>query len=604
MSYQVNPIDINGFAHSINAETKEKSTAKGIELFFKRCPYCNGGQNNDTYTFSINMKSGAFHCFRATCGQKGHFVELCRDFNYKLNFDTKEKKIYKDLSQVNIVVSDKALEFLKSRGISENTGRAYNISAQINNPNIIVFPFLNENNILKFIKYRNINYQRENSSKEWCEKNSMPILFGMAQCIDFTTLIITEGQLDSLSLSDCGIKNAVSVPNGAKGFTWVEHCWKWVNKFQEIVVFGDWENGKMSLLDELNLKFPKMKIKSVQEQYYLGEKDANDIYRKFGKKAIVKAIENAVDISTECVVEWDDIKDEDLSQRELMLTGVPTFDRIIGGLYFGQLILLTGKSGHGKSTFGSMLGCEALNQGYKCFFYSGELSKQQFKNWISLQLAGKVNIKSIQQSTGKTIYMPTEYAKNGIGNFVGDKFHLYDNSYTKDNEMPKLLETVEEMICRHGVKFIFLDNLMTAIQDIKETEKYNMQSQFVRKLKLMADTYQVLIILVAHSRKTNGSSFNNDDIFGSSEIVNRVDLVMSYSRPEQKEDGSVKHNSELIVSKNRLTSDLITPKNPVKLIYSVSTKRVVEIGCTDKKFRWENFMQSPSQPQLSGEIEF
>lgn len=600
MSYQVNLTDIYGFARSICAETKEK----GKELFFKHCPYCHGGQSNDKNTFSINIENGTFKCFRVSCGKQGHFVELCRDFGYQLDFGTKKEKIYKKLPQKNIVVRDKALEFLKSRGISNDTGRAYSITTQINNPDIIVFPFFDENNNLQFVKYRNANYQKGNGSKEWCEKDTKPILFGMAQCVDFTTLVITEGQLDSLTLADCGIKNAVSVPTGAKGFTWLEHCWNWINKFSEILVFGDWENNRMSLLDELNTKLPKMKIKSVQPQYYLGEKDANDIYRKFGKDAITKAIDNAIDVATECVVSWDEIEDEDLSKREFIWSGVPTLDKTIGGLFLGQLVLLTGKSGHGKSTFASMVGCEALNQGYKCFFYSGELSKQQFKNWISLQLAGKDNIQSVQQPTGKIIYKPTEYAKNGISDFVRGKFYLYDNSYIKDDEMPELLKVVENMICRYGVKVIFLDNLMTAMQDVKEIEKYNKQSQFVRKLKLMADTYKVLIVLVAHSKKTNSNSFDNDDIFGSSEIVNRVDLIMSYSRPDQKEDGSVQHNSELIVSKNRLTSDLIPPKNPIKILYSISTKRTLEMGYTDKKFNWEKFAQTPSQPQLFEEPPF
>lgn len=584
MSYILNKSDIYGFAHSMCAETKEK----GKELFFKYCPYCSGGQSRDKDTFSINMENGTFKCFRATCGKQGHFVELCRDFNYQLDFGTKKEKTFKKLPQKKIEIRNSALEFLKSRGISENTGIRYSITSQTNNPDIIVFPFYDENNVLQFAKYRNSKHKKEDKgAKEWCEKGTKPILFGMAQCIDKTTLTITEGQLDSLTLSECGIKNAVSVPTGAKGFTWLEYCWDWINSFQEVIVFGDWENGKMSLLDELNIKLPKMRIKSVQEKDYLGEKDANDIYRKFGKQAILTAIENAVDISTNCVVEWDDIEDEDLSKRDVLYTNIPSFDRNIGGLFFGQLILLTGKSGSGKSTLGSMLGCEALNQGYKSFFYSGELSKQQFKNWISLQLAGKSNINAIKQTTGKTIYKVTDTAKNGIADFMRGKFYLYDNSYIQDNEMPELLKVVESMICRYGVRFIFLDNLMTAMQDVKEVEKYNMQSQFVRKLKLMADTYNVLIILVAHSRKSNNATFDNDDIFGSSEIVNRVDLVMSYSRVMQKEDGSVKHNSELVVSKNRLTSDLISTKEPVKLIYSISSKRIIEFGYKDKKFNWE-----------------
>ena len=56
--------------------------------------------------------------------------------------------------------------------------------------------------------------RNKDKSKEWCERDCKPILFGMKQCDDaFKQLVITEGQLDSLSVAAAGINNAVSVPN-------------------------------------------------------------------------------------------------------------------------------------------------------------------------------------------------------------------------------------------------------------------------------------------------------------------------------------------------------------------------------------------------------
>ena len=79
----------------------------------------------------------------------------------------------------------------------------------------------------------------------------------MKQCDDaFKQLVITEGQLDSLSVAAAGINNAVSVPNGAKGFTWVPYCFNWVAKFEEIIVFGDFEKGSMTLLEDVSRRFP------------------------------------------------------------------------------------------------------------------------------------------------------------------------------------------------------------------------------------------------------------------------------------------------------------------------------------------------------------
>ena len=61
-------------------------------------------------------------------------------------------------------------------------------------------------------------------TKNGRKRAAKPILFGMAQCRNSTGWVITEGQIDSPTLSECGIENAVSVPTGALGFTWFPNC--------------------------------------------------------------------------------------------------------------------------------------------------------------------------------------------------------------------------------------------------------------------------------------------------------------------------------------------------------------------------------------------
>lgn len=112
----------------------------------------------------------------------------------------------------------------------------------------------------------------------------------MKQCSENRErLIITEGQLDSLSVAEAGIENAVSVPTGAKGFTWVPYCFDWVMQFNEIVVFGDHEKGHITLLDDISRRFDKP-VRHVQEEDYLGCKDANEILQKHGPAAVRNAV--------------------------------------------------------------------------------------------------------------------------------------------------------------------------------------------------------------------------------------------------------------------------------------------------------------------------
>lgn len=316
MSYEYNKQDVLDFASLIQTEKHEK----GNELFFRECPYCHGGPHRDKDTFSVNLENGTFYCFRSGCGKKGHFVELARDFNFPLDFG--EERKYKQLPQRKVEVRPAAVTYLQSRGISEDVCLKYKITTQTNNQNVLVFPFYDEDGVMQFVKYRKTDFNREkDKNKEWSEAGAKPILFGMMQCQDKTTLVITEGQLDSLSVAEAGIKNAVSVPNGARGFTWFQHCADWLNEFEEIVVFGDNEHGQITLVSELQTRV-NQRLKVVRVVDYLGEKDANDILRKYGKEAIIKAIENAEVPRLKNIKKLSDVKSVDLMDMPKVKTGL------------------------------------------------------------------------------------------------------------------------------------------------------------------------------------------------------------------------------------------------------------------------------------------
>lgn len=590
MAYEFNRQDVFDFARTMTSETH----VKGNELFFKRCPYCSGG-NKDKDTFSINLESGAFKCFRSSCGKQGHFVELARDFNYRLDFkENINARVYKALPQKPIETKPAAVEYLERRGISRAVTEKYNITTQTGNDGILVFPFYDESGNLVFVKYRNCN-PAENQSKEWCEKNTKPILFGMNHCTGFERLVITEGQIDSLSLAECGIENAVSVPTGAMGFTWLDHVWDWITQFQEVVVMGDNEGTKITLLDTLQKRLPNT-VKAVQIADYLGEKDANDILRKYGKQAILTAIGNAKVPLLKNVKELADVENVDIYNLPRIYTNVYEIDRIIGGLFFGQVILLTGKRGDGKSTFMSQLMVEAVEQNYCVFAYSGELIDYHFKRWFDLQAAGQHNLTARKNEWGDESFYLEQGVVDKLNDWYRGKVYIYDNNaIDTDDELENIVTTVEKSICRYGVKLVCIDNLMTALDINVGDDLYRAQSLFVRKLKTLAIKYNVAILLVAHPRKSSGS-FDNDDVSGSGDITNRVDVVMSYSR-------SVDDNGELRISKNRLLGTLKTKDDCIPLLYSKSTKRISTIRGGYRKYSWERVPEYQQGTMADGFVE-
>lgn len=577
MSYEFKQQDVFDFANTFNTPKKQR----GNELFFERCPYCNGGEH-DKNTFSINLENGTFKCFRASCDKHGHFVELARDFQFQLDFG--EIKEYRKISQKPIVTRPKAVEYLERRGISKAVAERYGITTRTDNDNILVFPFQDENNVRQFVKYRNTKYNGK-GNKEWCERDTKPILFGMAQCENFETLVITEGQIDSLSLAECGITNAVSVPTGAVGFTWYRHVQEWIEKFKDVIVFGDCEKGRITLVEELQNRLPQ-KVKVVQLQDYLGEKDANAILQKYGKQAVIKAVENAKVPVIKNIKELSEVTAIDINSLPKIKTNIRAIDRVIGGLIFGQVVLLTGKRGNGKSTLLSQFVANALDQEQSAFIYSGELADYHFKRWLDYQIAGPGNIIENKNEYGDSVYTLAKATVAKINSWYKGRAYIYDNNYVPEGEqeLESLTKTIEKAIKQYDTKLICIDNLMTAMDVVDDQGNlYLAQSNFVGNLKKIAIKYNVVIVLVAHPRKSK-DDFTNDDVSGSSDITNKVDVVMSYNRTENDLDFPAK----LLITKNRLTGKLALKDKAIGLFYSESSKRIT---CKDddakKCYGWE-----------------
>lgn len=583
--YEFRPEDALNFAQASGIPTKRH----GDELIFSICPYCKGKSTTgqvDKYTFAINMRNGAFNCKRSSCNATGNMITLAKAFDYFSLGTTvdeyfKPRKQYRTLKkrETPIIPKEPAVKYMESRGISEAITRKYEITTQTNRDNILVFPFYDENNQMQFIKYRKTDYNKEKDrSKEWCEKGCKPILFGMNHCdLSDKRLVITEGQLDSLSVAESGITNAVSVPTGVMGFTWIPYCWDWMQNFDSIIVFGDYECGKISLLEDLAKHF-RSKIMHVREEDYLDCKDANDILRKYGKEQVRKCVENAVSLPVDNVVPLSEIEAVNIYNLEKLKTGIRQLDRMMfGGLPFGGVHLITAKAGSGKSTFASQLLIQARYQGYKCFAYSGELPNYLFRAWMDFQVAGRKNVFEYENpNTGYQGYSISKINRELISAWYGDNIYLYDNSIIGgQNERKGLLKIIEKVIQQYGVRVILLDNLMTAMimDDTKGSSEYEKQTDFVNSLRVMALKYNVMILLVAHMRKNNFAETNsNDEVAGSSNITNIAMTTLSYDRHKDLPNNKRK----LRLLKNRLFGRIDT--EGVEVEYDEKSKRIFGEG--------------------------
>ena len=606
--YEFKEEDAYSFARHVHIQAK----ARGRELQFFHCPYCRGGKGGkDKGTFSINLQTGQFKCLRSSCSISGNMITLARDFDFSLGIEVDEyyqpRKQYRRLKTPSKPIEPlpESVEYLEGRGISEAVARQYEITVHAKRDDVLVFPFFDENGKLQYVKYRDTTFfkgktyidrdgQQKAAAKEWMEKDCKPILFGMKQCgKDRKRLVICEGQMDSLSVAEAGIGCAVSVPGGMNNFRWIPYCWNWVCEFEEIVVFGDYERDHMTLLEDIRKRFPN-KIRYVQEEDYRGCKDANEILQKYGKDAVKTAVENAIEQPVKQVVELADVKRRDLKDIPKFKTGFRQLDSFLGGYFYGgQLIILTGKRGQGKSTVANEFCVSALQQGKSIFAYSGELPDWQYKSWIDFQIAGPQNIVEYTLPDGSVKRFITNSNQDQIENWYRGKFYLYSNNDVEDDELVDLVTTIEHSVMQYGIELVIVDNLMTALDVDMAADEYRCQSKFVKKLSRLAKRLDVVVILVAHPRKNSFTSDENDAVSGSADITNAADIVMTFKRDEDTPD----HNY-LSLSKNRWFGNL-TKKDGIDLWYDQRSRRIIDRS--KKDFFYETgWKVEPEQQNFDG----
>lgn len=581
----------------------EQPKISGNEMRLKYCPYCKGGRNRDKNTFAINLETGLFNCRRATCGAHGNMITLAHDFNMSLGRDADEyynirpsrfKQIQRDLTPEDVTPS--AISYLTGRGIPMEIVKQYRIVSQKEHPEILVFPFYEpDGKRISFVKYRRTNPQ-PGQNKEWCEENCKPILFGMDQCNqEDKTLIMTEGQIDTLSVVAAGYQNCVSVPTGKNGFTWVPHCWDWLQSFQRLIVFGDHEHGEITLLEPMKKRFHGA-VAHVRPEDYQGCKDANELLQKHGAQAIKQAIDNAeTDRDPHIKGLWE-VKARDFSSIRCVKTGFTALDQVIGGMWMGTLIAITGERGNGKSTLGSQLLARALRAGETIFAYSGELPNETFKSWMDRQLSSGNGCEPFTIN-GRTDYRVNDAVVNVINRQYLNKAYIYDSAIVEDgSEHETILKTVKKAITQLGCTVIMIDNLMSAIED-PGPDLNAAQASFVLSLSKMALAYDVCIILLAHPRK--GSTYNksnralsNDDVSGSAVITNAASFVLGYSYPAEGHfNGGAKR--DISVLKNRFFGDKAEGERAIPTWFDPITKRILE---KDGEITWDSDEQTQFVP--------
>lgn len=543
------------------------------------CPFCNGGGGHDKYTFSMNLENGSFKCFRENhCGRTGGFKAILEHFGIQPEYNRKQNTMQHVPPKTKLnPPTQKVLDYLTLRKLSRLSINRYNVGEKDGN---IAFPYLDEDGQLCLIKYRPARKVAPTERKAWREAGGKDVLFGWHLCDTTFPLVITEGEIDALSLAESGIINAVSVPSGASNFAWIENQWDWLQKFEKIILFGDNDDAGRKMIAEIVRKLGENRCYIASHEH----KDANEELYYKGASAVCKAVDTARPVPFEGLIDLSDIVPKDTYEAEKIRTHVKWLDQTIGGFLLGELSVWTGKRGEGKSTFLGQMLLEAVNDGHRVCAYSGELTALRFQEWLHRQAAGRNHIKTkVETETGKEYYYLERRIHDKIREWYKGKFFLYDNTINYDEmEENSIIRVFTYAAKRYDCKMFLVDNLMTApMQEKQDRNYYRRQGTFVGELIRFAKAFNVHVHLVAHPRKSKTDD-ENDDVSGASEITDRADNVFHIKRLVENEADAI-----IKITKNRSEG---IQNEKIGVVFDKQSKRFYQpsdLEAKNKAYGWE-----------------
>jgi len=435
----------------------------------------------------------------------------------------------------------KVIKYFEDRGISKETLLKNDIQyaeeiyfSQVKKRmGAICFPYKRKNETVN-VKYRS----GEKHFKQ--EKGGEKIFFGLdnIDMID-TTLIITEGEMDMLSFSQIGYNFAVSVPDGAPArgiknfrskFDYLENCKAEIAHVDDFILVVDDDPPGKILEYELarRLGFENCFIVTYPE----GCKDANEVLIKYGRDGLVKLIGGAKPFPVVGAIRGSALHNAvaklyDEGFATVYKTGWDTVDECYK-VRPGEMTILTGYTGHGKSEFLDALLINLAGQHNWCFGICS-LENLPYERHV---------VKLVQKVSGNRFFLDdnggrmTKPELAQAESFVDDHFHFIN---PKEVNIDTILEIASTLIYRYGIKGLVIDpyNELDHNRPVGITETEYV-SQFLSKVRRFARKNDIAIWVVAHPTKPNKDrkieAPDAYDISGSANWANKADNALSVFR--------------------------------------------------------------------------
>ena len=327
-------------------------------------------------------------------------------------------------------------------------------------------------------------------------KGAEKIFYNINSVVGYESCVIVEGEMDALALHEAGIKNVISVPNGAtlnsNNLDYLDNCIDYFEDKTKIILAVDADEPGQALKQEFIRRLGA-------EVCYLVDfkecKDANDYLIKYGKSDLKQVIESSKPVPLEGVSTLRDVEEElkDFVKNGFkpgFQIGIENFDNIFS-TYTGQFITVTGIPSSGKSDFvDQMVVGYNKNYNWKTAFASPE-------NQPTFLHAHKLMRKVWQDMPNASDIDNDKW--NQVTEHVNDNFYFIDmDKYS----LEAVLRKGAELVKRKGIKCLVIDPF-NKVRDVNassdDVNRYTLE--YLQKIETFAKKYDVLVIVVAHPTK-------------------------------------------------------------------------------------------------------
>ena len=389
----------------------------------------------------------------------------------------------------------------------------------------------------------------------WVGDPSKAGLFGSQVWGKGKKIVITEGEIDALSVSTCQGDQwpVVSVPNGAAGAVKsLRDNLEYLEGFDEIVLMFDNDTpGRDAAIECADLFAPgKCKIAK------LSRKDPNEHLVAGEPKAIISAMWGAKEYRPDGIIPGQELYDQVMRPDEQSPYVYPFsgLNDKLHGIRSSEIVCITAGSGIGKSALVREISYSLLNQnltiGMVCLEESVRRTGQAL---MGLALNKPIHIPSVREDCHEEELNDAFKETLGTGNV-----YLYDHWGSID--IDNLITKIRYMVKGCGCDAIVLDHISIMVSGVEDGDERRLIDNTMTKIRSLAQELDIIFFVVSHLKRPQGNKGHEEgamtslaQLRGSASLGQLSDCVIGLERDQQSEEEA--NEVTVRILKNRFSGE-------------------------------------------------